>query len=125
MEAGPQPINLLVNSTVLCLVSPVFSRPLQRTHGEGVAFGPPTPPVLFPLSLPEDSGSAFTVIANIFHRRSSERYPICLSTTALLDIAALSDKYDLSAALRPHAILWIQRALGSGPFHPDYDHPVG
>ncbi|KAH8880279.1 hypothetical protein GQ53DRAFT_545446 [Thozetella sp. PMI_491] len=124
--SGPAhgPVNLLVSSSVLCLVSPVFSTLFTGPMAEGVAFRAANSPRPFPLPLPEDSGHAFTTIANVFHHRAAE-IPETLSTTELLDIAALADKYDLTAALRPHGILWIQRAVAAEPYHPDYSDLVG
>ncbi len=122
--AGEGPINLLVSSAVLCLVSPVFSALFTGPMAEGVAFRAADSPRPFPLALPEDSGLAFTIIANVFHHRSVH-IPEILTTSELLEIATLADKYDLTAALRPYATLWVQRAVTTEPFHPDYSDLLG
>lgn len=101
---------LQVSSSVLCLASPVFSAMLSGPLSEGLAFRSPTSPRPFPLTLPEDCGATFAILASILHFRTST-IPFLPSTPTLLSLARLADKYGCTSALTSHAEIWMHRAL--------------
>ncbi|KAK3389643.1 hypothetical protein B0H63DRAFT_102635 [Podospora didyma] len=106
-EVGP--ISLQVSSSVLCLISPVFSAMLHGPMAEGQGFRAPNSPRPFPITLPEDNGHLFQILANVVHHRS-EAIPVLPSTADLVALAGLADKYDCVAALMPYGVIWLQRA---------------
>ncbi|KAK0715265.1 hypothetical protein B0H67DRAFT_237603 [Lasiosphaeris hirsuta] len=103
------PIHLRVSSSVLCLVSRVFDIMLNGSMAEAIAFRAPNSPRPFPLTLPEDDGPLFSILANVVHHRASG-VPLLPPIATLLALATLADKYDCTAALMPYAVLWLQRA---------------
>lgn len=103
-------MSLRVSSSVLTLVSPVFSRMLSGHLAEGVAFRTTNSPRPFPIALPDDDGAAFTILANIAHHRS-DQIPSNPLTSELLELALLADKYDCANLLSAHGIIWLQRKL--------------
>lgn len=105
-------VNLRVSSSILSLVSPVFSRMLKGPLAEGVAFRSPNSPRPFPIALPDDNGAAFTVLVNIAHHQTDE-IPSNPPTSLLLELALLADKYDCAHLFSPYGILWLQRGLSS------------
>ncbi|KAK0636482.1 hypothetical protein B0T17DRAFT_613206 [Bombardia bombarda] len=105
----PQPVNLQVSSVVLGLASPVFYAMFNLPMTEGEAFRAPGSPRPFPISLPEDNGEAFAILAHVIHHRT-DAIPFLPSTAMLLAIAALADKYVCAPALMPYGVLWLQRA---------------
>ncbi|KAK0721578.1 hypothetical protein B0T26DRAFT_641315 [Lasiosphaeria miniovina] len=102
-------INLRVSSSVLCLVSPVFSAMLGSPMAEGEAFRARDSPRPFPITLPEDDGKVFAILANVIHHRA-DAIPFLPATADLLSLAGLVDKYDCAPALMPYGVLWLQRA---------------
>jgi len=113
-HSGPNQDNttilLQVSSSVLCLASPVFSAMLSGPLSEGLAFRSPSSPRPFPLTLPEDCGVTFAILASILHFRTSN-IPFLPRTTTLLALARLADKYGCTMALTSHAEIWMHRAL--------------
>lgn len=105
-------VNLRVSSSILSLVSPVFSRMLKGPLAEGVAFRSPDSPRPFPIVLPDDNSAAFTVLVNIAHHQTDD-IPGDPPTSMLLELALLADKYDCAHLFSPYGILWLQRGLSS------------
>ncbi|KAK3933933.1 hypothetical protein QBC46DRAFT_400919 [Diplogelasinospora grovesii] len=105
----PQAVNLRVSSSVLRLVSPVFSAMLNGPMSEAQAFRAPNSPRPFPITLPEDDGVAFAILANVIHHRA-EAIPFLPARAMLVALARLADKYACAPALMPYGVLWLQRA---------------
>lgn len=109
---APAPLNLInlrVSSSVLCLVSPVFSALFNGPMAEGQAFRAPGSPRPFPLTLPEDDPAIFSILANVTHHRA-DRIPYLPSSTTLVALASLVDKYACAPSVMPYGVIWIQRA---------------
>ena len=109
--AAPEqhPITLRVSSSVLCLVSPVFSAMLNGPMAEGQAFRAPNSPRPFPITLHEDDGQIFSILANVVHHRADD-IPFLPTTSTLVALAAIVDKYACGPAVMPYGVLWVQRA---------------
>ncbi|KAK3687682.1 hypothetical protein B0T22DRAFT_478979 [Podospora appendiculata] len=116
-------VDLRVSSSVLCLVSPVFSAMLNGPMAEGAAFRAPGSPRPFPITLPEDDGDAFAILANVFHHRI-EQLSFLPPTAVLLSLAVLVDKYACAPALMPYGVLWLQRAANR-PHEDEYAGLLG
>jgi len=109
--SGPTPkITLRVSSSVLSLASPVFAAMLSGPLSEGIAFRAPNSPRPFPVTLPEDDGAVFTILTNVIHFRS-ESVPVLPSTSTLLSLATLVDKYACHSALLCYGEIWLNRAI--------------
>ncbi|KAK3318917.1 hypothetical protein B0H66DRAFT_477650 [Apodospora peruviana] len=104
------PATLRVSSSVLCLVSPVFSAMFSSPMAEGEAFRAPDSPRPFPITLPEDDGGVFAILANVIHHRA-DAIPFLPSPATLVALAALVDKYACAPAAMPYGVLWVQRAV--------------
>ena len=107
------PVCLRVSSSVLCLASPVFSAMLSGSMAEAAAFRAADSPRPFPLTLPEDDGHVFSILAHVMHFRP-DSVPYLPSTSTLLALAALVDKYDCAAALMCYGEIWLNRAIERG-----------
>jgi len=111
-------VSLRVSSSVLCLASPVFSAMLSGPMAEGRAFRAADSPRPFPLTLPEDDGHVFAILANVIHFRP-EAVPFLPSTSTLLALASLVDKYGCAPALLCYGEIWLNRAIEARQA-PDY-----
>ncbi len=103
-------IELQVSSSVLSLASPVFSAMLSGPMSEAVAFRAINSPRPFPLTLPEDNGHIFSILARVVHFRA-DALATLPSTETLLKLASLIDKYDCVPALKAQSEVWLQRAI--------------
>ncbi|KAK0619964.1 hypothetical protein B0T14DRAFT_520313 [Immersiella caudata] len=108
-------VNLLVSSSVLCLASQVFSAMLSGGMAEAKAFQAEGSPRPYPITLHEDDGQVFALLANVIHFQS-QNVPPLPSAVTLLSLAFLVDKYDCAAAVRCQAEIWVNRAIEC----PDY-----
>lgn len=52
-------------------------------------------------------------ICNVIHFKSKETQDLLLSTSQLLELAVLADKYDVTAVLSGHVSLWIDSKISS------------
>ncbi|KAK0643387.1 hypothetical protein B0T16DRAFT_181095 [Cercophora newfieldiana] len=102
-------VSLQVSSSVLCLASPVFSAMLSSPMAEGQGFRAAGSPRPFPITLPEDDGHVFAILANVLHFRP-DNVPWLPATSTLLALALLVDKYVCVPALRCHGEIWLNRA---------------
>ena len=104
LELGDQ--RLLVSSTILTLVSPVFEAMFKPTFKEGIGAASSIAPYAIPL--PEDDPEAFILFCRVIHHRTNEVQlhpsPFCLENQAFI-----CDKYQCKSVLAPMGVLWLQR----------------
>jgi hypothetical protein len=103
-------VSLRVSSSVLCLASQVFAAMLSGPMAEAQAFHAVDSPRPFPITLPEDDGHVFAILANVIHFRS-QTVPFLPPTATLLSLAFLVDKYACAPALRCQGEIWLNRAI--------------
>lgn len=104
---------LRVSSSVLSLISPVFSVMLNGCMSEAVAFQAHRAQVTgrpFVIELPEDDGHAFIVLANIAHYRA-HLVPSRPTPQQLLDFSILADKYGCAKVFAPYGTIWLRRSI--------------
>ena len=103
-----------INSSVVCLHSPVFKAMLgkcsrfkeARDLASRDAVGPP-----LEISLADDDPKALAVILRAMHLQH-EWVPVSLGEERLYQIAILCDKYDMSRALGVYLDKWFKPYLG-------------
>ena len=97
--------DVYVSSKVLALASPVFSKMLNSQFKEGLTNRSSCEKLRIPL--PGDRPFALTVVCEVIHHRVKET-PTKLSSSTLLDVATICDKYDCKEILQPWALRWFQ-----------------
>ena len=107
-------VRFQINSSVVCLQSPVFKAMLgknsqfkeARDLASRDAVGPP-----LEISLADDDPKALAVILRVVHLQH-EWVPVSLSRDRLHQVAILCDKYDMSRALGNCLDKWFKPYLG-------------
>lgn len=107
LELGKE--RLLVSSKALTLASPVFEAMFKPTFKEGIqSHQNSCDPSIIPL--PEDDAEAFILLCKVVHHRAHE-IPQEPGIPCLENLAFICDKYQCSAAVAYHGIVWLQRLL--------------
>ena len=96
---------LLVNSKILTLASPVFKAMLSSKFREGNTIRSSQQPLVVPL--PEDDPDAMEVLLNSLHFTTS-RHDVELKDDLLLEVVKLADKYACTSAVQGNCRLWLE-----------------
>lgn len=110
---GANSIRFLVVSQVLWTASPVFrcmfgprSKFMEGTMVREAQVNGTQPP-----SISCDDPEAFGLVLNILHHRC-ESVPEIISVDMFVEVATITDKYDMRCALSLWALVWLERLRG-------------
>ncbi|EKD13763.1 uncharacterized protein L3040_005621 [Drepanopeziza brunnea f. sp. 'multigermtubi'] len=120
-KVTPRKVEMLVSSKHLALVSPVFKAMFRPGFKEGHELST-TGKLNLPLD--DDDPTAWEVILNIIHCRL-EYVPCRVGLVFMISMSVLADKYQMVAALRYHAKIWIDKGvkLIPTPYDPNFVLP--
>ncbi|KAK5658128.1 hypothetical protein OQA88_2684 [Cercophora sp. LCS_1] len=111
MASNLNPTEIIVSSTVLCLVSPVFKAMLTGPFHEARALATSqSTSQLYDLVLPEDNAPTMTILLQVLHHRY-DGLPTGLSPADLEKLAFAIDKYDCAQPFRHIGAIWVARWL--------------
>jgi hypothetical protein len=108
-EVKIEEVEMLVSSSQMCLVSPVFNAMLQHKFVEGETLREHGK-VIVPL--PDDEPVAFAILMKIIHAQNN-LVPTQIDLHTLTNIAILVDKYRLHDCTSVFASMWIEALRSS------------